>query len=337
MMKRISIISILIFTLFLSFNISADEYIPWQQDDYAIYNADKFDITKKATVDLHIGNWRHFTEFAGLGQFWVYAALSSQRVYLYSPDDYSLHYFVDFDSQVGTRTHIDVSPCNNGAVTLGAKNQELILPAGYFSDIIRLDLEPSCADAGVTNMWFAKGVGPIQWAESNITGRVLYQMVRADINGETYPIKSSIILKGHFPDPTLWINRMPPIPEPPPIKKARVAMTIENHSQETLFYNFSTSQQFDIYITDEKGQVVSKWSRDQEFLQVATHIEIRPGKDFTFGGNVDLAYDDGQSLRPGNYKLRIFLTNYDPLDSITNVFNVSSPASEMPVRIRWAH
>ena len=336
MMKWISYSSIIIFTIFINFSVSANEYIPWQNGDYAIYQSDKFNITKQSTVDLKVGNWLRFTEFAGLGNYWVFAAPSSDRVYLYSPLDYSFHHLVDFNAAVGSKTHINVNPCNIGDVSIGAKNEQLSTPAGIFYNVIRLDLETSCADAGVTNMWFAKDVGPVQWAESNFIGRIVYQMAKGHINGETYPKAAGVVLQGQFPDPTLWINRMPPIPVPPPIVTTRVSMTVENHSQETLTYNFSSAQQFDIYVINEKEEVVSKWSRDHFFIQIPTIVEIKSGESFSIGGAVELAYDNGEPLQEGNYKLRIFLTNYDPLDSSTNMPNISSPVSEMPVQIRWA-
>lgn len=316
--------------------IAADDYVPWGKDDFAVYESDSFEIIKKSTVDFTIGSWRHFTEFGGLGKFWVYANPLSENVYLYSSENNSLQYFVDFDSAVGTTTSINVPPCNTGNVVVAAKNQSLSIPAGNFNQVVRLDLQTSCADAGVSNMWFAKGVGPVQWAETNITGRVLFSMLNGHINGQNYPKSSGIVLRGQFPDPTLWIDRMPIIPDPPPIKTTRVGMTIENHSREVLSYDFSSSQKFDIYIYDERGNLVSKWSRGKGFLTVVTHVEIPPGESFRVGGEVELAYDDGQPLKPGNYKLRIFLTNYNALDS-TDTINVASPASEMPVNIQWAY
>ena len=335
-MKWITYSWTIVFTTLFNVSVSANEYIPWQKDDFAIYQSDTFNITKHSTLDLKVGNWHRFTEFAGLGNYWVFAAPSSDKVYLYSPLDYSFHHLVDFNAAVGSRTHIDVNPCNIGDVVIGAKNQQVNTPAGNFFDVVRLDLETSCADAGVTNMWFAKDVGPIQWAESNFAGRIMYQITKGHISGETYPKATGIVLQSKFPDPTLWINRMPPIPVPPPIVTTNVAMTIENRSQETLTYNFGSAHQFDIYVINEKGEVVSKWSRDRLFIQIPTIIEIKPGENFRVGGDVELAYENGEPLQEGNYKLRIFLTNYDPLDSSTNMLNISSPVSEMPVRIRWA-
>ena len=51
---------------------------------------------------------------------------------------------------------------------------------------------------------------------------------------------------------------------------------------------------------DEKGNVVSKWSRGKAFLTVAIHVEIPPGEGYCVGGEVKLIYDDGQPLKPGN-------------------------------------
>ena len=136
----------------------------------------------------------------------------------------------------------------------------------------------------------------------------------------------SVVIEGEFPPSPIWIDVMPG-PDPTPVTTADVFINITNNSGENISYEFNTSQRFDIFVTDSNGQVVSTWSRGQVFLPVLGIETIAPGETYRVGGAVELSYDDGLPLEPGEYTLKVMLTSL-PAEA--------APSAEQSVQIEWA-
>ncbi|NWG12041.1 MAG: hypothetical protein HXY20_00725 [Acidobacteria bacterium] len=304
----------------------ANDYVGWSQGDSAVYR-DKVTGTEVRTMAEQGGRvWVHYTNFAGFGPLWVASSARGERVYVLG-EDWKIQLFADFDAPEGSVTRLDLGPCNRGAAVLAGRSM-LSVPAGTFTDVMRVDFQPSCADAGITSAWFAKGVGPIQWTAATIAGPSTYQMISASIGGIRYPRHIGVLLLAEFPGPTVWLNMMPPVPKTP--QTADVYLTVQNNTTEELTYTFRTGQHFEIEILDTAGQVVSRWSRGRAFIQAFNEVTILPGAQHRFGGPIELAYDDGRPLAPGHYSVRIYLTN-------ENQPGVTPPQGSAPVDIRWAY
>ena len=141
--------------------------------------------------------------------------------------------------------------------------------------------------------------------------------------------KSGVKMVTQFPAPQVWIDVMPsPLNSIKPIPTVDVYMILENNTSKPITYSFSSSQEFDIHITDSFGNVVSKWSRGRAFAQAFTDVTILPGSSRTFGGSVELTTRDGQYIKPGRYELSIALWYNSP--SV-------SPGSKMPLNLDWAY
>ena len=136
----------------------------------------------------------------------------------------------------------------------------------------------------------------------------------------------SVVIEGEFPPSPIWIDVMPG-PDPTPVTTADVFINITNNSGENISYEFNTSQRFDIFVTDSNGQVVSTWSRGQVFLPVVGVETIVPGETYRVGGAVELSYDNGLPLEPGEYTLKIGLSSI-PAEV--------APNAEQTVQIQWA-
>jgi hypothetical protein len=317
---------IFLFIILASWNVApASTYVVWRAGDYATYRNVLTGQEVRAEVDLEGRGRVHYTEFAGLGPLWVATSGRDEYIYLYTPPDRAFQLLVDALAPIGSSNPLHVPPCNNGVAVLAAR-EALTVPAGAFADVIRIDFTTSCADAGVTSAWFARGVGPIQWTASTIAGPVTYQMIAARIGGVRYPKHNGICLVSEFPGPVVWIDRMPPVPRPGSIN---VFLTIENNTPERLTYSFSTGQEFEIEIIDGGGNVVSRWSRGRAFTLAFHDVTLDPGTSHRFGGAVALAYDDGGALAQGYYTVKVYLTNINPR-------GVAPPSSATPIEIRWA-
>ncbi len=306
----------------------AADYLPWKEGDTGVYTGSPFESAREMTADFVFGPWSHFTEFVGLGPNWAFTG-SGERIYLFDASTGARSLLTNFNAAVGFTTKLNAQPCNVGEVVLAAKGLEITVPAGHFDDVVRLDLKPSCADAGVVSMWFAKGVGPIKWAESNIAGLQTYSLAKGMINGVKYPRPMGLAVRGLFPHPEIWINVMPPGPPVPPT--VPVSLKLANHTLRDVTYQFNTSQRFDIVLRDARGNVILRWSDGKAFLQVLGEITLAPGDTYEVGGGLTLAYKDGTPVVEGDYNLEIHLA------TSTAGTPVGSPAASMPVMVRWAH
>ena len=303
----------------------ASHYVVWSPGDSATYRNEATGAEVHAMAGQGGRIWVHYTNFAGFGPLWVSASGRGERVYVMGAD-WRIQLFADFDAPAGSVTPLDLGPCNRGAAILAGRGA-LTVPAGTFSDVVRIDFQPSCADAGVTSAWFARGVGPVQWTSATIAGLSTYQMVSADIGGIRYPLHTGLSLLAQLPGPVVWLNLMPPVPKTP--QTADVYLTVQNNTTEAITYTFRTGQHFEIEILDKAGKVVSRWSRGKAFIQAFTEVTIPPGGARRFGGAVELAYDDGRPLAEGYYTVRIYLTNENPPGT-------TPPQGSAPVEIRWA-
>jgi len=312
---------------FLAFagSAPASQYVAWSAGDNATYR----DMITGSRIRAEAAQggrlWVHYTNFAGLGPLWINSSGRSERVYVQGTERRT-QLFADFGAPLGTSTPLDLGPCNRGAAILASRDT-LTVPAGAFADVVRVDFETSCADAGVTSAWFAPGVGPIQWTAVTIAGPSTYQMISASIGGIPFPRHSGVALHAEFPEPIVWIDMMPVTPKPARI--VNVYLTIQNNTTEELTYSFTTGQHFEIEVVNAAGQVVARWSRDKAFTQAFNDVTIAPGAGRRFGGSLKLAYDDERPLAQGQYTLRIYLTNENPP-------GVTPPQSAAPLEIRWA-
>jgi hypothetical protein len=330
--------SMFYFILFMSVCIplsaSASHYVPWEQGDYGVYKGSPFGNVIKATVDQSFDSRKHFTQFAGFTDLWVLPR--DEKIYVYDSRNYKISLLTDFSAAVGFQSRVSLQPCNVGTTTIAAKGQTVRVPAGTFNDVVQLDLTPSCSDAGVTSIWFAAGVGPIKWTESNIAGAITFELTEGMIAGQSYPKETGVILKGRFPEPVVWINMMPGIfPDRKPPVSVDVSITIANHTTQTLSYDFLTSQRFDIVLRDVNGRVVRKWSDGRIFLQVTGTQTILPGESYTTGGSLTLSDASAPAVPEGRYTLAIVLTNIDP-DGTINAPGAMAPTLMTPLQIKWA-
>lgn len=283
----------------------ASQYIPWQENDTLLF---KSDTNKQQTisVDRTFSLWRHVTTFSAFGPSWIYSGSRSEEVKLYSPDAINFQTFIDFSDPVGSSRSITLLPCNTGSILIAEKNVSLSVPAGTFIDVIRLELETNCSDAGVTDIWFAKNIGIVQWTELNIAGAEMFKLNQATIGGNMYPENKGLIVQAQFPDSKIWIDQLPPLPNETPT--AKIGLQIENYLDHQLIYQFNNSQRYDIIIRNESGDIANQWSRDKVFIQVIGEEIIQPGGKFHITDTIELIDDKGNVLVPGNYQFEIFLT-----------------------------
>ncbi|MGR3318452.1 MAG: BsuPI-related putative proteinase inhibitor [Candidatus Anammoxibacter sp.] len=294
-------------SFFININVViSGEFVPWEKGDNATY-IDSFNNTTTVEVDGQIANWLHFTNFAGLGPLWIKTGRSDESVFFRSSEKIRQQILVDFEDPEGTKTAIDISPCNNGTVQIKEKEVEINVPAGIFNNVTRLDFETSCSDGGVTSAWFAPNAGVIKWESSNIAGIVTNEMIQSTIGDTEFPL--GLVVNASFPDPTISIDLEPPVNPDRPVTTVNVFLTIKNNTGRELQYRFNSGQHFDIILTDADGKVASTWSRGRAFTEALNTLTLSSGKTLSFGGPIELSDNDGTVLPGGNYTLKIEMTS----------------------------
>lgn len=326
---RIFLLNILITFLTSDIKYSySSEFMPGKLGDSLLYSS-SFDNNVKIVIDKQKGNWLHYTDFAGLGPLWIKPQTDNEKVYIRSENG-NKQLLVDFDEPVNSEFMINIEPCNIGSVEIASKNGALETPAGSFNDVIRLDFQPSCADAGLLKAWFARNTGLIKYEESNISGSHTFEIVEASINNEELP--RGLIIRSSFPDPMVIIDLQPPVdPDRPPVT-VKVGIAITNNTERDLVYTFNSGQHFEILLINGNGEVVSRWSRGMAFTQAIETRILRQGEIWEFGGNIELSTDEGESAPEGGYTLRIEMTS-SPDDDTDHKTGSEKISAESPLTI----
>lgn len=164
------------------------QFLSERQGDWYRYRNSRSnqETTSRMLVDGGPNNWRQWGAFGGLGDRYIYTYPTNEFFWVWTPGVGAV-LMPSIESTVGTARNVNLGPLNNGRVTVAQRNASLVTPAGTFSDVTRFDLQPSAMDAGVTSIWFARGVGIVKWTEQSIMGPVDQVLVAASVNGRTFP------------------------------------------------------------------------------------------------------------------------------------------------------
>jgi len=78
-----------------------------------------------------------------------------------------------------------------------------------------------------------------------------------------------------------------------------------NHYPEQKQLMFGSGQQFELIITDEKGEEVYRYSDDKVFTLAIVYKDINPGESLKWQDEWDMRNKDGEKLESGKYKAEI--------------------------------
>jgi len=316
-MRQTNIFAFISVTLLFSSFIQAapdalqEQFFPNQPGDALTYQ-DDFGAVFTDEIEADFYAWHRHSRWGGFGRIWLKLTDNNQ---LHAWSNQQDNILVDFDDPEGSTYPVQLGNCNLGDARIGSKSEVLSLPAGLFTEVIRVDFSTSCADGGVLSHWYAKKIGLIQWEEQNIAGPVTSRVVAGTAGGINYPRndRKSVQVtgrsdgydyRGYGVEPI--VGGPPPIP---PIRAARFDLTIANNSESDIAVRFSTSQQFEIQIIDDQGRVLSSWSNGRFFLEIETETTLRDGDVWSFGDFMGLIADDGTPLPEGDYQVVVFTTS----------------------------
>jgi flagellar hook assembly protein FlgD len=98
---------------------------------------------------------------------------------------------------------------------------------------------------------------------------------------------------------------------------------LKNKGSATVSLQFSTSQAFDIAVSNSRGDVVWTWSHNKAFLQVFWQLDLKAGDVYSRQANWDLKASNGSQVPPGNYRVEVWITNASPNLNLSVEFSIT--------------
>jgi hypothetical protein len=223
---------------------------------------------------------------------------------------------------VGTAWSIQLSPsplanplpdCISGAkLTLAARGETVQVPAGEFTNVVRVDWTSGCMDAGITSEWFAPGVGLIRREEASFAGAVTSELVRADLGDVVLPRGgySTALTLGR----AAYVNNLMPPVAPGSLPTVAGTFAVTGRSDAALALAFAGCKSVSLAVLNEAGDVVlTARGDDGGCCSCDSIIEW----DFSRGPvlvpfRFTLATEKGEPLADGIYAVSARLDTRDP-------------------------
>jgi hypothetical protein len=229
----------------------------------------------------------------------------------YNPDGVEDNLWYRLGATVGTSWTLEletlpilspVADCASGArLTIGSRNESIVVPAGAFRGVVRVDWQAPCADAGITSEYFAPGVGLVRRVEQSFAGPIVSDLVRVEVGGSVFP-RLPYATEISLDRPAYVNNLMPPI-GPGSIATARGLLVVRNRTDIPMTLRFGGCIGVTIVVTGEAGDEVLRFQVDDggccacEMLRMVTLQNDLLAMPFSF----KMATPDGRPLPDGRY------------------------------------
>ncbi len=216
----------------------------------------------------------------------------------YNPDTQQESALVAFDATEGSTYQTSIDPCSSTAKVLSRSVKTL--PVGQFDNVLAIDYPPGlCADAGLETEQYLPSIGLARRTRQTIAGPVTYDLSYARIGGVT-------VISA--PEVTFSLTLDSAVYES---VQAMARMTLRVVQPQPLRLNFRTSQEFDLTVKNEAGDIVYRWSAGRAFSQALHTLSVGPGeKNFTL--QFQLIDAQRNPLPAGIYTAEAWLTTDGP-------------------------
>lgn len=214
--------------------------------------------------------------------------------------------WVAFSAAVGEAFATSIDPCNKTAV-IQSRNAKLNSPLGDFDNALRVGYAPAnCADAGFTSETFLPYIGLADRRMTSIAGEVSWELIYARLGGFTV-----------FSEKENSFSLTLDASQYRPGEALTARLTLRNTEPRALPLVFSSSQEYDLFIRNDKGEGVYTWSADKSFLQVIRQLELTGEKNWIVVGP--------QNLPPGRYTATATITADRKFESTVSFQVLDSP------------
>jgi hypothetical protein len=201
-------------------------------------------------------------------------------------------------------------PCIDGVRAVLASHEEFVqVPAGEFSDAVRVDYEPRCMDAGLISEWFAAGVGLVKRTEESIAGPIESVLLASQVGG--------LVLPDHPAATSLTLDRaMIPMDGGCPGAKLQGAFRIHEQNTDGESFVFAGCVSATLVLVNNSGKLVLERSVSDGgccLCKNLVYLDLH-GRTLTLPFAFDLVDPDGKPLPEGHYSLKATLDSLDVPD-----------------------
>jgi hypothetical protein len=202
-------------------------------------------------------------------------------------------------------------PCSNGAtLRIASSNEQVKVPAGTFR-AIHISFQTECADAGLTDEWFAEGVGLVKRVQQSFAGPVVQELVSARVDGKQIGRRDTLVSISVSTDRSeYWENHMPG-PGPRPVEGPTIKLVASiNPPGSPTTINFIDFNVWDIKVINPDG--VEVWHNPKNRAVAPEGGVNRPLP--AEGQRDEFSFTLPYGSKPGNYtvKAKLLLSTTQP-------------------------
>lgn len=266
------------------------EYFPLQQGNSWAYRSSSrlaaggqaIEVQGRETIQS-----REYSKVSFFGRT-IYLRQKENALLWFNPESTQEKTFLDFGAETGTSFPVDIEQCTRVA-RVDSKAARVKTPAGEWDNALQFVFEPSCADAGITTMYFVPGVGPVAYETTSIAGPVRWELQYA----------RAASTSAESPQVAFTVSLDAPSYKAGAIEMG-VRLTLRNTHSEPVTLVFPSGQRHDLRIWNDRGDNVYTWSANKLFPAVITTEQVIGERTYTFT-------PDGVTLPPGRYVAEGFL------------------------------
>jgi len=197
--------------------------------------------------------------------------------------------WLSLDAAEGTTFEAHIDACTNTG-RIESRSVEVTTPVGRFQDTLQARFQGNCADAGVTQQFYAPSIGLVSHEETSIAGPRRYELVyfrTRSANGGGPEVSFTIALDA--PRYRAGANM-------------GVRLTLRSTHPDPIALHFPSGQSFDLKLLNQAGDIGYTWSADKLFVLIIRDEQFGPGER-SYGFAVPL-----RDLPPGRYTAQGYLT-----------------------------
>jgi hypothetical protein len=202
--------------------------------------------------------------------------------------------------------------CISGSkLELVARDETVRVPAGEFRGVVHVAFYAPCTDAGITEEWFAPGVGLVRRNETTVAGPVTSELVEAELGPVVLPLlpyATTLSLAA----PNYVNNLMPPV-DLTALPVVRGSFTVRNSTDVPLVLIFPGCVSATIQMENRDGKTVLTAHADDGGCCTCDGLKTvtlkRSALVLPFG--LRLISDDGAALPDGRYGVTVTLDTVD--------------------------
>jgi hypothetical protein len=290
------IASLLFTAASISFAATPD-YFPLQTgNSWVCRNSGRLGAGNPQTIDIQGTqrfNNRDYFRVSLFGRI-AYLRSTDTGINVYNTADGQERTWIQFDAAQGQGFPVDIEPCTRAA-RIESKSAKVKTSAGEWDNAIQFSFETSCADAGVTSLFFVPGLGPVVYETTSIAGPVRWELIYSRVGSTA----------AEAPQVAFTVALDAPVYKSGESVDMLVRLTLRNTHAQPVTLSFSSSQRYDMRVWNDKGQVVYTWSADKLFAQVLGSEVVGPGeRTFAFTANIP-------NLPVGRYVAESWLSTFN--------------------------